>query len=562
MGFTDRIGRITRPDALRRDEPWPWSPGKGNDVWEMFCASIAGDLERVKAWVEYDPALVRCHYEYRTPLWFAVRNNHLDVAEYLLEHDALKVGLGNPLEMATERGHAEMAALIERTMAERHGASAAGEPLAAAIRARDAGIVRALLRENPALLHTGDRGSSQPIHWAVMTRQLDLIDELLALGADINAPRFDGARPIHLSNGDYTYRGWRDLPSEVTTTPRQVYDHLVAKGAEVDLGMAAYTGDIARVRELLARDPDSVNRVAEYNSYYVGCGAPIKNAVVGGQRAIVELLLEHGADPNLPEEQIAPRGHAFYSAVYHRHHDIAELLLAHGANPDQPVESSAEPVWIAIANRDERMLALLGAHGARWEIPNRLEGGLTYEGIVATGIVPGVAVLAAYGDIARAESRFAADPSAADDLEAFTIAANKGDEAFMRLMLGHQPSLISRVSVSKPRAIAEWLFEQGMDPNHATWMGHTALHRLAESGDVDGAALYLDHGADLTRRDGDHESTPLAHAAMHGRREMVEFLLSRGAPVELPDDPPWATALTWAKRKGYTEIVSLLERAG
>jgi hypothetical protein len=39
-----------------------------------------------------------------------------------------------------------------------------------------------------------------------MTRQLDAIDELLARGADINAQRMDGARPIHLTNGDY-YRG-------------------------------------------------------------------------------------------------------------------------------------------------------------------------------------------------------------------------------------------------------------------------------------------------------------------------------------------------------------------
>jgi hypothetical protein len=40
-----------------------------------------------------------------------------------------------------------------------------------------------------------------------MTRQLDAIDELLRRGADINSQRMDGARPIHLTNGDYFYRG-------------------------------------------------------------------------------------------------------------------------------------------------------------------------------------------------------------------------------------------------------------------------------------------------------------------------------------------------------------------
>jgi len=42
----------------------------------------------------------------------------------------------------------------------------------------------------------------------------------------------------------------------------------------------------------------------------------------------------------------------------------------------------------------------------------------------------------------------------------------------------------------------------------------------------------------------------------------VRFLLSRGAPTNLPDDKPWATTLVWATRKGYTEIVQILRDAG
>jgi hypothetical protein len=40
-----------------------------------------------------------------------------------------------------------------------------------------------------------------------MTRQLEAIDELLRRGADITARRMDGARPIHLTNGDYIAAG-------------------------------------------------------------------------------------------------------------------------------------------------------------------------------------------------------------------------------------------------------------------------------------------------------------------------------------------------------------------
>jgi ankyrin repeat protein len=60
-----------------------------------------------------------------------------------------------------------------------------------------------------------------------MTRQLDMIDELLARGADIKAQRSDGARPIQLTHGDYTYRGWRDVPNWLRMTPLH---HFAEKG--------------------------------------------------------------------------------------------------------------------------------------------------------------------------------------------------------------------------------------------------------------------------------------------------------------------------------------------
>ena len=84
----------------------------------MFCACITGDLESGDAAGREDPSLVRAHYEYRTPLSFAVRENQLEVAEFLLDHGADPLALGDVLEMARDRGYAEMAALLERKLAE------------------------------------------------------------------------------------------------------------------------------------------------------------------------------------------------------------------------------------------------------------------------------------------------------------------------------------------------------------------------------------------------------------------------------------------------------------
>jgi hypothetical protein len=258
---------MIRPEALQKNEPLEWSPGTGTDVWEMFCACIAGDLAAVRRLVRQDPSLVRCHYQYRKPLYFAVRENQLDVAAFLLERDPDPMNLwvhDGPLDIARDRGYAEMETLLETTLATVHNASPRGEPVAAAIREHDLPWVRSLLDADPGLLHAGDKGSSQPIHWAVMTRQIEVIDELLARGADIDVRRMDGARPIHVTNGDYFYRGWRDVPKDWPTSPAAVLAHLRARGAYIDLNTAAHTGDLARVRQLLDEDPSLANRVGDH----------------------------------------------------------------------------------------------------------------------------------------------------------------------------------------------------------------------------------------------------------------------------------------------------------
>jgi hypothetical protein len=189
-----------------------------------------------------DASLVRCQYAYRTPLYFAVRENRIAVATFLLEHGTDPLGLAvndSLLDITRDRGYVEMEKLLEAALATTHAASPRGEAVAKAIRARDLPGVRSLLDAAPELLQAGDARGNQPIHWAVMTRQIDFIDELLARGADIDAKRFDGARPIQLTNGDYHHRGWRDVPKDHPTTPGAVLAHLRARGAYCDICTAA-----------------------------------------------------------------------------------------------------------------------------------------------------------------------------------------------------------------------------------------------------------------------------------------------------------------------------------
>ena len=541
---------MTRPEALSKQEPLFWSTGIGTDVWEMFCAAVKGDVHTIKSLLEKDPSLVRSEYDYRNTMSFAVRENQPAVVICLLEKGASPVGSGTDdtlLQIAKDRGYTEIQLLLEKAIGAKLGMHNGGV-VAAAIRDRDIEKVKGLLEDSPDLIHERDENTNQPIHWATMSRQPDMIDELLKRGADINARRSDGARPLQLTNGDYSYRGWRDVPKDITATANDIYKLLVERGAYVDICMAALKGNIDRVRELLDEDPSLVNRPSDYITYYPGSGAPLKNAAIGGHINIVQLLLNRGADPNLPEEGIAPKGHALHSAVVYGHKEIVKLLLEHGAYPNVPIESSADTLSAAIANKDQSMIELLCSYGA----------------------ARSVNLLAYMGDIQTAAAVFDANPAKANDAYALECAAGQGHESFVRLMLRYRPDLAKKIAVGvagqgpqdtiKSRELTEFLFQQGMNPNFKNWLGITPLHHFAKRGDVNNTILFIERGADINAVDEEFYSTPLGYAAKYGKKEMVELLLKKKADTQLPSNPTWARPLAWAERRGYADIAALLRQ--
>jgi ankyrin repeat protein len=502
---------MLQPDELKSEEPLLWSTGRGIDVWQMFQAAIAGDLPTIQRLLAADPNLIRGAFHYRKPMYFAVRENQLEVAQYLLDHGADPVNAWGPdtlPEIARDRGHIEMLHLLETSMSSKFHIDPDVEPISQAIRALDTEKALSFIDARPDLLKACDATGNYPFHWAVMTRNLELIDSLLQRGADINVQRHDGAGPLQLVNGDYTYRGWRDVPKEVTATPLDVAKLLLQRGVYVDMSCAAAMGNLQRVTELADLEPSLVNRSAKYVTYYIGSGTPLHNAASRGHMEIVKFLLSRGADPNLREEGIAPFGRALYSAVSDGHIEIAKLLLEHGANPNQPVESSADALHIAILHKNQPMIDLLCSYGASSPLH----------------------ILAYYGDTKTAAAIFATNPKLADNTEAIENAASEGQEGFVRLMLKYQPDLATRMfGGAKTKELTEFLFSKGLNPNQRDWMMVTPLHKFAGSGNLEMATLFLDHGADIHAVDEELSTTPLGWAVKRGKKEMAELLLSRGA---------------------------------
>ena len=68
---------MVQPEEFKRDEKLLWSPGTGREAWELFCACADGDLVTVRRVIDAKPELIAAHHEYRTPLYFGVRENRI-----------------------------------------------------------------------------------------------------------------------------------------------------------------------------------------------------------------------------------------------------------------------------------------------------------------------------------------------------------------------------------------------------------------------------------------------------------------------------------------------------
>jgi ankyrin repeat protein len=535
-----KVARMVQPESLKSDEFQPWSRGRGVDVWTMLCAAISGDLETIKNLVARDPKLVECEYEYLTPLHFAVRENQRAVVEFLLEKGADPAGDAGELpRTARERGYDELAALLESRLKDQYHVVPEGAAIAALIKTRNVAQVRALLEKQPELLRAADERGNQPIHWAVMTRQIDLIDYLLERGADINAMRPDGARPLNLTNGDYHYRGWRDLPSTALRRHEVLIGYLLARGADFDISTAATIGHLDRVRELLDQNRALANRVPSYSTYY--SGLPLRCAAGAGHREVVKLLLERGANPNEPEPGIAPQGGALHAAISGNHYEIVRLLLEHGANQNAAVESSGNCFWMARHTGAPREMQDL---------------------IASYGGVRTVELVCYDGDVETLAAMLHVNPQLHFDEHSLHNVVDGGHRPCMELILRYQSDILKRFVLRRAKTpeFARWLMERGLDPKRGNWLGVTPLHRSAADGNIEMATVCLDFGADINAVDTEYSSTPLGWAARQGQKEMVEWLLRKGAKPNLPEDEPWALPSAWAQRRGHHEIMEVLRQ--
>jgi len=138
---------------------------------------------------------------------------------------------------------------------------------------------------------------------------------------------------------------------------KEIRDLLLARGIALELHEAAAVGQLARVKQIVDKDPALANNFSPD-------GFPVfALAAVFGHRDVVEYLFVKGADVNAAAANETGYN-ALTGAVASGHALIAGWLLNNGANANYRYGAGYSPLLTAAANGHLEIVKMLLEHGA------------------------------------------------------------------------------------------------------------------------------------------------------------------------------------------------------
>jgi len=548
---------------------------------DAFSQAVqAGDVALVRKLVEVRPALVhewsgdstaasalRFAVIHRDPeMTRALMQLGADAYEGIWPHRAATMAWN----IATERGFNEILTIISQEQKRRReklnlpGATVDSRTgaIQTAIRERRNDDAIKIMESDLSLVGASNVDGATPLHAAAWVHNSEMVAWLLDHEAPCNDQDAKGKTPL-----DYAaiVAGWSAndyfLPflENAHVEPARFHEIvrlLRAKGAGLTPRAAVAIGDKQAVTQMY-REGRLKNEV------HVHRGGLLAIAVRVDRLDMVSLLLDLGLDPDEPatsDDGGRSWGMPLWFASLCGRHEIAELLLLRGADANAIVHACGDPLGNAHETGDEKMKALLLAHGARITV-ERI--GLRGDRESAKAILNGTL---------SAESLNVREPTRADLAEQMLWAASDNDPEIVRMCLPHiqrktDDSWWNRVLMRALPGSCKLILEHGVDPDVAADDGYTTLHHLATSAfaghdRIGLATTLLDAGASVSRRDPLLKSTPLGWACRWGRIDLVQLYLARGADCEEAGAEPWATPMAWATKIGHHAITELLRSHG
>ena len=338
-----------------------------------------------------------------------------------------------------------------------------------------------------------------------------LIKRLIGSEAGLQMPP-TGPLPQHEID---VLRSWIDTGAEM---PGRAVETAVAaretSPAVQRLIDAIANHDLVKVKTLLA-DDRNLAKASDASG-----ASPLMHGAATGTVAIMQTLIDAGADVNAKSARAATALHWAVS-------DPAKvkLLLLAGAAVDAKTTEGRTPLYAAAT-----ISAGLGA------MRHLLEAGADANAATLGGATP-------------------LFPAVNVSVETTRLLLDKGANPNQVTRGGVTPILFTRDA-----AVLALLIARGADVKARSKVGETALMDAAVRGDLASAKMLVDRGVDVNAVD--HRGyTPLILAAQYDRDAvgLIRLLLDRGADITATAEGE--TALSWAARRGETEVTRMLRAA-
>ena len=316
------------------------------------------DREAVRSLLKQGANVNATQADGTTALHWASYRDDLESADLLIRSGAnvnARNDLGaTPLWAACQNGSESMVARLLTAGANPNAALLLGEtPVMVAARSGSPAVVELLAAKGANVNARAARGQTA-LMWAVAQKHPEVVKVLLANGADIHA-RSDS---------------W----TEVMAVPPHgylEYNRAIPHGSDTALMFAARVDDLASAKLLVAAGAN----VNDEDAWGVSA---VVLAAHSGFTDVVEFLLEKGANANSDRAGFT----ALHEAVMRRDENLVKVLLDHGADANLPVRSwtptrrssrdfnfppeliGATPFWLAARFTEPEVMRLLEKHGA------------------------------------------------------------------------------------------------------------------------------------------------------------------------------------------------------
>ena len=510
---------------------------KGRTALHWTCINGYSDIIATLLQFNADPT--RRDNEGKTPLHHAIINRHSTVITALLQSDAVNVNT---------RDNKGQTALH-----------------CACIHKQHSNIIIALLHSNTVRVNIKDKKGRTALHWTCINGYSDIIATLLQFNADPTLRDNEGKTPLHhaIINGHSTVIATLLQANAVPT--------IQDTDGYTPLMYAITMNNDESAQEILNSEHYQLQNSSAYINIRNSDGeTALHLACKKGNSKIVSVLLNGNADPNISSKnketalsialnhncddivKLFCQSNADYVAkelygyCYHGNANHVTSLLRCGADLSVAhAQSGQTPLFVAsYRNHKEIVNALLDS---KYDIVNtQIDTG-------ATALY--VACQHAHYDITSILLNAKADPNiiAANGWTALIFASSKGYTNIVQLLLEHGADIDYKSTVT----------------------GTTALIQASEYGHIEIVRILLEKGAD-TRTEAvnkhtalsatintqtDTRATALYVACRHAHYDIASILLNAKADPNIIAANGW-TALTFASRKGYTNIVQLLLEHG